>query len=75
MNQYLYPWHDLLGHNEIGVIKAKSYTDCLEKLSKFLIDKYEELDDTLEFDDLLEQLGNIYGVYIGDIYDIIEFQK
>ena len=51
MNQYLYPWHDLLGHNEIGVIKAKSYTD------------------------LLEQLGNIYGVYIGDIYDIIEFQK
>lgn len=75
MNQYLYPWHDLLGHNEIGVIKAKNYTDCLEKLSKFLIDKYEELDDTLEFDDLLEQLGDIYGVYIGDIYDIIEFQK
>lgn len=75
MNQYLYPWHDLLGHNEIGVIKARGYADCLEKLSKRLIDKYEELDDTLEFDDLLEQLGDIYGVYIGDIYDITEFQK
>ena len=73
MNQYLYPWHDLLGHNEIGVIKARGYTDCLEKLSKRLIDKYEELDDTLEFDDLLEQLGDLYGVYIGDIYDINEF--
>lgn len=73
MNQYLYPWHDLNGNNQIGVITARGYTDCLEKLSKRLIDKYENLDDTLEFDDLLEQLGDLYGVYIGDIYDINEF--
>ena len=44
-----------------------------EKLSKYLIDKYEKLDDTLEFDELLDQLGELYGVYIGDIYDITEF--
>lgn len=73
MNQYLYPWHDLNGNNQIGVIVARGYTDCLEKLSKRLVDKYENLDDTLEFDDLLEQLGDLYGVYIGDIYDINEF--
>lgn len=73
MNQYLYPWHDLNGNNQIGVIIARGYTDCLEKLSKCLVDKYENLDDTLEFDDLLEQLGDLYGVYIGDIYDINEF--
>lgn len=73
MNQYLYPWHDLEGNNEIGVVYARSYTDCVEKLSKHLIDKYEDLDDTLEFNDLLDQLGKLYGVYIGAIYDITEF--
>ena len=73
MNQYLYPWHDLDGNNSIGVVKARSFTDCQEKLSKRLIDKYDQLDDTLEFDDLLDQLGELYGVYIGDIYDINEF--
>lgn len=73
MNQYLYPWHDLAGHCEIGVIRARSYTDCLEKLSKHLLDTYDQLDDTLEFGELLEQLGETYGVYIGDIYDITEF--
>ena len=73
MNQYLYPWHDLHGSNSIGSIRAKNYTDCIDKLSKRLIDAYDKLDDTLEFDDLLLQLGDIYGVWIGDIYDITEF--
>ena len=75
MNQYLYPWHDLNGNNKIGIIKARNYTDCLEKLSKRLVDKYDKLDDTLDFEELLDQLGDIYGVYIGDIYDITEFDK
>lgn len=73
MNTYLYPWHDLNGNNQISRIVAKSFTDCEEKLSKYLIDKYEKLDDTLEFYELLDQLGELYGVYIGDIYDITEF--
>ena len=75
MNQYLYPWHDLDGNNEIATIKARNYTDCLDKISKRLIDKYEKLDDTLDFDELLDQLGDIYGVYIGEIYDITELDK
>lgn len=73
MNQYLYPWHDLGGNIEISSIRAKNYTDCIDKLSKRLIDKYDQLDDTLEFEDLLQQLGEVYGVWIGDIYDITEF--
>jgi len=73
MNQYLYPWHDLQGNLQIGVIRARSFTDCQDKLVKSLIDKYDDLDDTLEFDELLDQLGEMYGVYIGDIYDINEF--
>lgn len=73
MNTYLYPWHDLNGNNQIGYVVAKSFISCKEKLSKYLIDKYEKLDDTLEYEELLDQLGELYGVYIGDIYDITEF--
>lgn len=73
MNQYLYPWHDLEGNNQIGSIFAKSFPECKEKLFEHLIDKYDELDDTLDFEELLDQLRDIYGVYIGDIYDITEF--
>ena len=73
MDQYLYPWQDASGDLPIGSITARNYTDCLEKLSKHLISKYDKLDDTLEFEDLLEQLGELYSVFIGDIYDITEF--
>ena len=73
MDQYLYPWYDLDGNVGIDSIKGRNYTDCRDKLSKRLIDKYEKLDDTLSFEDLLEQLGELYGVYIGDMYDITEF--
>lgn len=73
MDQYLYPWQDASGDLHIGSIKARNYTDCLEKLSKHLISKYDKLDDTLEFEDLLEQLGELYCIFIGDIYDITEF--
>ena len=73
MNQYLYPWHDRLGNNEIGVINANNYTDSKDRLAKRLLDDYDKLDDTLEFDELIDQLGEVYGVYIGDIYDINEF--
>lgn len=73
MNQYLYPWHDLEGNNQIGYVFAKSFNDCKEKIIEYYVEKYEELDDTLEYKDFLEQLGETYGVYIGDIYDINEF--
>ena len=75
MDQYLYPWQDASGDLNIGSINARNYTDCLEKLSKRLIDKYDKLDDTLEFDELLDQLGDLYGIYIGNIYNITEFEK
>ena len=73
MNQYLYPWHESDGNVEIASITARNYTECEEKLTQQLLDQYDDLDDTLEFDELLYQLGEKYGVYIGDIYDISEF--
>lgn len=73
MNQYLYPWHDLDGGIEIRTIRARGYTEGREKLCKLLVDQYEELDDTLDYDELIEQLADIYGIYLGDIYDITEY--
>lgn len=73
MNQYLYPWYDLDGGIEIRTIRARGYTEGREKLCKLLVDQYEELDDTLDYDELLEQLADIYGIYVGDIYDITEY--
>lgn len=73
MNQYLYPWHDSYGHNKIGVINAKSFSNCIDKLSEQLIDKYDDLEDNGDFEDLIKQLSEKYDVHIGDIYDINEF--
>lgn len=73
MELYLYPWLSENGDLIIKSIKARNYSDCIEKLSKQLIDQYELLDDTLEYPELISQLGEIYGVYIGEIYDITEF--
>jgi hypothetical protein len=73
MELYLYPWLSENGDLIIKSIKARNYSDCIEKLSKQLTDQYELLDDTLEYPELISQLGEIYGVYIGEIYDITEF--
>lgn len=75
MNLYLYPWHDLDGNNQIGSIYAKSFNNCKEKLVEYLTEQYDDLNDTLEYDEFIEQLGETYGVYIGDIYDITEFNN
>jgi hypothetical protein len=72
MELYLYPWLSENGDLIIKSIKARNYSDCIEKLSKQLTDQYELLDDTLEYPELISQLGEIYGVYIGEIYDITE---
>ena len=73
MELYLYPWLGEEGEFIIKSIKARNYSDCIEKLSKQLTDNYELLDDTLEYSELISQLGEIYGIYIGEIYDITEF--
>ena len=73
MELYLYPWLGEEGEFIIKSIKARNYSDCIEKLSKQLTDNYELLDDTLEYPELISQLGEIYGIYIGEIYDITEF--
>lgn len=73
MNQYLYPWHDSHGNNKIGAINARSFSTCVDKLSEQLIEKYDDLEDNGDFEDLVKQLSEKYDVHIGDIYDINEF--
>ena len=51
----------------------KSRQRLKEKLVEYLTEQYDDLNDTLEYDEFIEQLGETYGVYIGDIYDITEF--
>lgn len=71
MNVYLYPWHTD-DRCSIGKIVARNYKDAEEKLMREMCNKYD-VDDTLEFEDFLSQLGDDCGLYIGDIYEIDEF--
>lgn len=72
MNTYLIPWHsdDTI---DIKKIIARNYEECVDKLKKYFSEKYEDLDDILDLDDFLDILGDKYGVYVGEIYDINEF--
>jgi hypothetical protein len=72
METYLYPILDEYGLR-IESISAKNYTSCIEKISEKVLSKYEFLDDTLEYDDLLHQLDVMYHVEIGGVYNINEF--
>lgn len=72
MEIYLYPILDEYGLR-IESILAKNYTSCIEKLSEKLLSEYEYLDDTLEYEDLLNQLYDIYHIEIGTVYNINEF--
>lgn len=72
MNTYLFPWHT----DEICTISkvsARNYNDCEEKIKNLYIDKYDDLDDILDFDDFCADLGEKHGIYIGNIFEIDEF--
>ena len=56
MNTYLFPWHtDEVCR--IGKVVARSYEDCEEKIKSMYINKYDDLDDLLEYDDFCESLA------------------
>lgn len=72
MNTYLFPWHT----DEvcsIGKIVARSYEDCEEKIKSMYINKYDDLDDLLDYDDFCEELADKYGIYLGEVSEINEF--
>lgn len=72
MNTYLFPWHtDEVCR--IGKVVARSYEDCEEKIKSMYINKYDDLDDLLDYDDFCEELADKHGIYLGEISEISEF--
>ena len=65
MNTYLFPWHtDEVCR--IGKVVARSYEDCD-------INKYDDLDDLLDYDDFCIELAEKHGIYLGEVSEINEF--
>lgn len=72
MNIYLFPWYtDEIC--SIGKIVARSYEDCEEKIKSAYINKYDDLDDLLDYDEFCKMLDDKHGIYLGDISEINEF--
>lgn len=72
MNTYLFPWHtDEVCR--IGKVVARSYEDCEEKIKSMYINKYDDLDDLLDYDDFCEELADKHEIYLGEISEINEF--
>ena len=72
MNTYLFPWHtDEVCR--IGKVVARSYEDCEEKIKSMYINKYDDLDDLLDYDDFCEELADKHAIYLGEVYEINEF--
>lgn len=72
MNTYLFPWYC----DEVCTIDkvvARNYKECEEKIKELYLEKYDDLDDLLDYDDFIYELGNKHGIYIGDIFEINEF--
>ena len=72
MNIYLFPWHT----DEVCTISkvvARSYEDCEEKIKSMYINKYDDLDDLLDYDDFCEELVDKHGIYLGEVSEINEF--
>lgn len=72
MNTYLFPWHtdDTC---TISKVMARNYNECEEKIKNIYLEKYDDLDDLLDYDDFLYDLGDKHGIFIGDIFEINEF--
>ena len=72
MNIYLFPWHT----DEVSTISkvvARSYEDCEEKIKSMYINKYDDLDDLLDYDDFCIELAEKHRIYLGDVSEINEF--
>ena len=72
MNTYLYPSYSKEVCKIIKII-AKSYEDCKEKIKSIYIDKYDDLDDLLDYDDFIDDLIDKHRIYIGKVSEIDEF--
>nr|DAX08871.1 MAG TPA: hypothetical protein [Bacteriophage sp.] len=72
MNTYLYPYFN--GENcSIKKVMARNFEECQNKIMEYFIDRFNNLDDTMNFDDFIYDLYEKYDIFIGDIFEINEF--
>lgn len=73
MNTYLYSWYN---DSECGITKvvARSYEDCQDKIIESFMDDYDDLSDTVSFDEFCRILCDKYQFVLGTIYNIEEFE-
>lgn len=72
MNTYLYPWSSD-EYCDIQKVIAKSLQDCERKIIEYYCNKWNDLSDTLDFEEFVDQLFEEHNIYIGNIYEIDEF--
>ena len=60
---------------ELKDIKLRPLLDTLrlEKIKSMYINKYDDLDDLLDYDDFCIELAEKHGIYLGDVSEINEF--
>ena len=72
MNIYLYPCFD--GSSiVIKKVLANKYNSCIEKIINLYVENYDNLDDSVEFDEFCDTLYNKFGIIIGEIQELDEF--
>lgn len=52
---------------------ARNFEECQNKIMEYFIDRFNNLDDTMNFDDFIYDLYEKYDIFIGDIFEINEF--
>lgn len=72
MNIYLFPWHTD-DQCTITKVLARNYNECEERIKQMYLDKYDDLDDLLDYDDFLWDVYDKHGIVIGDIFELNEF--
>lgn len=73
MNTYLYPWYDEVTCTITKVV-ARNFQDCEDKIKESYINKYDDLDDLLDFEEFCDDLYEKHGIVIGNIFDINEIE-
>lgn len=73
MNTYLYAWSN---NGSCGITKviARSYEDCQDKIIEEFMEYYDDLSDTIPFNEFRDILYDKHEFVLGDIYNIEEFE-
>lgn len=70
MNKYILPWTDFDIVENLK-ITAKSYNDCKEKIIEYFADRYDFVDDTMTYSELVDCLDQ-HDILIGSKIEDIE---